>query len=272
MTASFKPLPFHEILGPHPIGPNVFGVQFNYTDGNSSGNVPTRALSNQRSDLKVFVQAMRAWIKEHHASPEALLRDTERRAALQRQGFTAPTRFPTADPTQKGNWCEILLAEYITASSGADLPVYRLRYNPNVQQSMKGDDVLAFDLEADPVRIIIGEAKFRATAAKPAVVDMITSLEKSQLAGLPISLTFVVDRLFETGHDVLARRIDECSQLIVQGKLQLDYVGLLVSDSKAHERVRTHATSSIRHLAVLSLSVEKPSDIVKECFDNIDEP
>ncbi len=171
-----KPLNFHEVLGPHPSGPNVLGTQFSHADGHSSANVPTRSLSDQGADLKAFVQAMRGWIKAHHASPDALQRDAQRQAALTRQGFTPPTkRFPTADLTQKGNWCEILLAEYITSSSAAKLPVYRLRYNPNVQQSMKGDDVLAFDLETNPVRIIIGEAKFRSTAAKPAVVDMVTA-------------------------------------------------------------------------------------------------
>ncbi len=34
----------------------------------------------------------------------------------------------------------VFLAEYIVAESEASLPVYRLRYNPNVEQSMKGDD------------------------------------------------------------------------------------------------------------------------------------
>lgn len=261
------------MLGPHPSGPHVLGTQFSHADGHSSGNVPTRALSDQGADLKAFVQAMRGWIKVHHASPEALQRDAQRLAALKRQGFTPPTkRYPTADLTQKGNWCEILLAEYITASSGAQLPVYRLRYNPNVQQSMKGDDVLAFDLDANPVRIIIGEAKFRSAAAKPAVVDMVTALERSPLSGLPTSLTFVVDRLFETGNDSLAKRIDECSQLFVQGKLQLDHVGLLVSDVNAHKKVKTHATSLVRRLVVMSLAIDKPADIVKDCFDKIEEP
>lgn len=248
-------------------------MQFSHIDGHSSGNVPTRSLSDQGADLKAFVEAMRGWIKVHHASPEALQRDAQRQAALTRQGFITPTqRFPTADLTRKGNWCEILLAEYITAASGAQLPVYRLRYNPNVQQSMKGDDVLAFDLDANPVRIIIGEAKFRSTAAKPAVIDMVTALEKSQLAGLPTSLTFVVDRLFESGNDALAKRIDECGQLFVQGRLQLDHVGLLVSDEKAHERVKTHASTSVRRLAVMSLAFDKPEDIIKDCFDKIEQP
>lgn len=52
---------------------------------------------------------------------------------------------------------------------------------------MKGDDVLAFDLEADPVRIIVGEAKFRASSSKAAVKEIVEALERSQRGGLPAS-------------------------------------------------------------------------------------
>jgi hypothetical protein len=36
---------------------------------------------------------------------------------------------------------------------------------------MKGDDVLAFDLDSHPVRVIVGEAKFRATSTKDSVQE-----------------------------------------------------------------------------------------------------
>jgi len=51
------------------------------------------------------------------------------------------------------------LAEYLSSTTDAQLPIYRLRYNTNPDQSMKGDDVLLFDLDAEPVRIIIGESR-----------------------------------------------------------------------------------------------------------------
>ena len=72
-------------------------------------------------------------------------------------------RFPINSTTRKGNLAEVVLAEVRGRGIRREsAEVYRLRYNPNVDQSMKGDDVLAFDLDAKPVRIIVGEARFGA--------------------------------------------------------------------------------------------------------------
>lgn len=271
--SSPKPLSFPEVLGPHPPATHILGSQFGHTDGHSTANVPTRQLCDVAADTKAFVAAMRDWIKTHHSHPDDLARITAQREAFIRQGITPPTSlFPTAEMTRKGNWCEILLAEYILASSGSKLPVYRLRYNPNIEQSMKGDDVLAFDLDAKPVRIIVGEAKFRSTSTPKAVRDIVQALERSQTKGLPASLQFVATRLFREGHQALGERIEECSSLFVHGKLRLDHVGLLVSDADAHNKVSAHATSTTRQLAVVSLTLAAPSSLVDECFDKIDEP
>ena len=118
-------------------------------------------------------------------------------------------RFPTNASTRKGNLAEVILAEYVVAASGLALPVYRLRYNPNIDQSMKGDDVLAFDLDANPVRIVIGEAKFRGVSTKKAVEEIVEGLVRSYKGGIPASLQFVADRLFETE---MRRWVSECSR------------------------------------------------------------
>jgi hypothetical protein len=154
-------------------------------------------------------------------------------------------RFPTNPFTQKGNLAEIILAEYVEATSGIILPVYRLRYNPNVDQSMKGDDVLAFDLDADPVRIVIGEAKFRGASSGTAAKEIVDSLLRSYKGGLPASLQFVADRLFEEGKTELGKKILGCALLFAQEKLQLNYVGLLLSDRRCAERINSSTPASI---------------------------
>ena len=235
------PLQFDEVVGPHPVSPHPFGERFSCADGHSEHGVPTRALSETNSDVDQFVAAMRDCLRAHHSRPEDMDRDRLRRDAYARQGLTLPlTRFPKNPTTRKGNWAEILLCEYVTASSNADLPVYRLRYNPNVEQSMKGDDVLAFDLEANPVRIIVGEAKFRGTSSKQAVTEIIESLERSFQGGLPASLQFVADRLMQEGNEVLGRRIEECADLFVKNRLQIDHVGLLASNHRSVSMTLRH--------------------------------
>ena len=261
---------FQEVVGDHPKRPHEFGVQFKHEDGHSNDRVPTRQLNESNGKPGNFSAVMRKWIRIHHSRPENLERDQKRREALMRQGAKCLTkRFPTNSDTQKGNWAEIFLAEYISAACNAQLPVYRLRYNPNIEQSMKGYDVLAFDLDSDPIRIIVGEAKFRGTPSKEAVLDIVTTLERSCLAGVPVSLQFVADRLFDEGQENLGRRVEECSDLFALGKLRLDHVGLLVSNENASKHVMRNAKSSERRLAVMSLCLYDPVALVKSSFKGL---
>ena len=266
------PKEFVDVVGPHPVPPDEMGECFSYEDGHSSRKVPTRSLKESSVDANQFLSQMREWIRIHHARPEDLERDRRRREALKRQGFSLPTsRFPIRSTTQKGNWAEIFLCEYIASSCAAELPIYRLRYNPNVNQSMKGDDVLAFDLDSDPIRVIVGEAKFRSTPSKRAVEEIIEGLERSYGSGLPVSLQFIADRLYQEGKEDLGQRIEECANLFALGQLRLDHVGLLASNLNTPDHVKRNAASSLRHLAVISLSLSDGPRLVAASFDSLEE-
>ncbi len=235
-------------------------------------SVPHRVLDDAPLKVAEFTGTMKDWIVTHHVSPEAMERDRKRREALERQGLSDPSRsrFPSSPNTQKGNWAEILLAEYVTISAGATLPVYRLRYNPNVDQSMKGDDVIAFDLDSDPVRVLVGEAKFRSTPSKTVVEELVSTLVKSHNGNIPASLQFVADRLFESGNAELGEKVAACNMLFAQNQLQLDYVGLLVSNRNAHRYMHANAESPLRRLAVISLGLADPEGIVTASYSGIE--
>ena len=133
---------------------------------------------------------------------------------------------------------------------------------------MKGDDVLTFDLDSNPVRIIVGEAKFRATSSKAAITEIVEALERSHRGGLPASLQFVADRLFQEGNEELGRRIEECADLFVRDRLRIDHLGLLASNHLVHPHVATHAQSSAPRLAVMSLNLADGSGLVAASFDS----
>lgn len=249
-------------MPPHPCG-----IHLAATDQQTAHYVPHRVLDDGPMQQAEFTAAMTQWIVTHHVNPEAIERDRIRREALARQGLVDPTqRFPTNTSTQKGNWAEILLAEYVAASSNGKIPVYRLRYNTNVDQSMKGDDVLVFDLDSNPVRVIVGEAKFRSSPTKLVVEELVGALAKSHSGNIPASLQFVADLLFESGQNELGAKVAECNALFAKGLLQLDYVGLLVSSEKAHLYVQNNAQSTIQRLAVISLALTNPGDVVTNSY------
>lgn len=261
-------------LGPHP-APDDFGSHTRSEDGVTKTGVPHRALYQDATTCDQTVDQLREALVRHHVSPEAAARDHRRNERLRKLGYPVPDgtppRFPTSDKTRKGNLAEVFLAEYVVASSPGDLPVYRLRYNPNVEQSMKGDDVLAFDFSSKRTRIMVGEAKFRTTPSKTAVQDIVAGLVRSHCAGLPASLQFVADRLFEAGERTLGHRVADCALLMAQGKLDLHYVGLLLSNTNTKSQVDQHTTDDLRTLVMISLGVDSPNTLVRDCFDAIEE-
>jgi len=263
-----------EILGPHPEH-DAFGCHTQAEDTNTNSHLPHRALSQDSYSRDETVEQIREALIRHHASEEMRERDQRKRESLRQLGYPVSDaethRFPCADKTRKGNLAEVFLAEYIVAGADAELPVYRLRYNPNVEQSMKGDDVLAFDFHSKRVRILVGEAKFRGTPSKAAVEDIVSGLIRSHLAGLPASLQFVADRLFETDNLDLGRRVANCAILMARGRLDLQYVGLLLSNTNSKACVDRHTNGDLRDLVMISLGVHDPNSLVRDCFDGIEE-
>jgi hypothetical protein len=262
------------ILGDHPAPPHAFGELLTAKDGRTTSKVPHRALAEKAGSRAAAVKAFRAMLVQHHASPEALERTEKHREAMKRLGLDAEQarirRFPTNTSTQKGNLAEIVLAEYVVAASSVVLPVYRLRYNPNVDQSMKGDDVLAFDLDSDPVRLVVGEAKFRGASSAAAVTEIVEGLLRSHKGGIPASLQFVADRLFEEGKPEIGKRILECALLFARNRLRLEYVGLLLSDTQAAARIDASTPPTPTRLAVISLSVDDPDGLVASCYEKLE--
>jgi len=262
------------ILGDHPV-PDEFGCHTIAEDGRTNDDTPHRSLTQSQGDRDATVGQLRTALIKHHVSDDMVARDRRKINNLRAQGYPVSEedihRFPKADKTRKGNLTEIFLAEYICSACGAELPVYRLRYNPNVEQSMKGDDVLAFDFSLKRPRIIVGEAKFRGTPSKQAVQDIVGALVRSHQAGLPISLQFVADRLYEANETDLADRVSNCALHMAKNTLDLNYVGLLLSDTDSKSKVDQYTEGTQRNLVMISLGVDDPSQLISDCFEGIEE-
>lgn len=261
----------NHILGTHPSG-GLFGCHTSASEGYTLSEIPHRALDMEEAKSSQMISQIRPALIKHHADEEKISRIKRQ---LERLGFDYSklplNPIPTIDKTRKGNLAEIFLAEYITASTGLDLPIYRLRFNPNIEQSMKGDDLLAFDFSKNPVKIIVGEAKFRTNPDKAAVQEMINALVLSKHAGIPASIQFIANRLFEIGRADLGQQVEDCAEGIVNGKHDIVYVGFLMSSKNCKNYVDKHTESLLPNLAVLSFSSENLKQFYEECFINLEE-
>ena len=260
-----------DIVKDHPTGDHPFAVSLLSSDCMTLGNTDHRVLLESMQST-AFLEHMTTSIQEHHISPESFLRHQDLIKSFKIKNLPPPSqsRYPKSFTTQKGNFAEVFLAEYLNATAESQLPIYRLRYNPNPDQSMKGDDVLLFDLDSDPVRIIVGESKFRGTPSKEAVTDIVKGLINSNKAGLPASLTFVADRLFEENKLTLGKKVQDCALLFALNKLRIDYVGLLMSNEKAKIPVNKHTPNDLKHLLMISLGLHNPETVVKVVFERLE--
>lgn len=262
-------------LGHHPLPPHLFGEAFQATDGVTESGVSHRAISERMNKRGIAVSGIREMLIRHHVDPE---KAKLRQDALKELGFEAEQQvfpfFPKNQLTRKGNFAEVVMAEYITATTNSFLPVYRLRFNTNWDQSMKGEDVLAFDLDSNPMRVIVGEAKFRGVSTAKAVKDAVNGLISSHKHKVPVLLPFVVNKLFDEKQQEqrdIAKKIIQCGGLISREELRPDYLALLLSDTKSAEKVNRKTPNSLRRLMMISLGVETPETFFDDCYRDLEE-
>lgn len=259
-----------DTIGDHPKGTHPLAVSLAASDTTTLNMIPHRKLT-ENGHSKVFLDFMVHALHTHHISPEAFERrkDMIRNMGVSyRQLLSSP--YPRDPITQKGNFAEVFLAEYLNLTAKAQLPVYKLRYNPNVEQSMKGDDVILFDLDSDPIRIIVGEAKFRKTPSKQAVIHLVEGLLRSHSSGLPVSLMFVANRLFEEGKEDMGKKVQDCAILFLNNKLRIDYVGLLMSNTNTESFIQKNTTNNLRNLLMISLGLKSPELTVNTAFEKLE--
>lgn len=257
------------ILGPHPPAGTWTGDLWDHADSQPPVQPAHRVLSTRPQAFPNAIAPIQGALERHHADAAQLASSAAQQRSFKNLGLSIPKalrRFPINSETRKGNFAEIVLAEYILATSKATLPVYRLRHNPNVDQSMKGDDVLAFDLDATPVRIIVGEAKFRSKSANKVISEIVEALEKSHAAGVPASLQFAADHADDPR---IGARIMACAGLFAEGKIRVDHIGLLVSDADAAGRVSSQASKKLHRLLVISWGMDHPDLLVDACFNGL---
>jgi len=230
-----------KIIGEHPTNPNIFGDWLSATDNNEI-NKKHRKL-NEINSYKIIVGIIAQWIVKHHVKEEDInsLRNKKRRIQ-KKYGFEkyidSSAYLPEDDNTRKGNGAEIIFSEYLYSTLKKKPFFFKLRYNPNTSQSMKGDDILILDKKNLKEGVILGEVKFRVPATRGTVNEILSTIGGN--AKLPLSLTFISGIAREKKQTKLANAIQDLQVEMKDGKIPIKNVGLIMSDGKAHDCVTNH--------------------------------
>lgn len=255
-----------ELIGKHPSS----GFFFEWCKCNDDPIISYRKLSFHRINKKILVEQLADWIIEHHITPKQMERFNKKKSILEKHNLkkyveeNMPIPLSNHFSTQKGNFGEIILSEYLKVSSGLDLLIYKLRFNPNIVQAMKGDDILLFDKSNIKNKIIMGESKYRTTPNKQVIEDITKALSKDSL---PISLPFVRDRLDELGEANIADEVDDLISEIYKKNIPIVYVGFLHSNHNVANIVKKHLKTDNENLVVISYGEKDPEKLIKQSFE-----
>lgn len=265
-----------ELIGNHPCHPHPYERWLKCNDVTRTATKCHRSLT---ATIPTSDQELIEWLAYkliHHHYSDYRLRKLK--AMYKTLGFPKYAeqnrKLPRADKVKKGNATEILLTEYIEGCLNKKLiKAFKLKYNPNVDQAIKGDDTLMVDIakskNEEQVKLYLGEAKFRKNPSKN-VVDVIgLSLAKDKL---PISYSFLIEELAknpltEKMADILDRYfIDE-----IKGKGDLTYTGFLLSNTDTHNVVEKHLSSSNPEFILISVGIDNPEDLINKAFERAEE-
>lgn len=267
----------NEIIGKHPDDPHIFHRWFEATDHPVQDHINHRALNGQLdADDPELIEWLARRIIDHHYSPELLNRLKSRYRRLGFARFAAMHRqIPISDTTRKGNATEIILIEYLQSCQEQEqIKAFRLRYNPNVDQSMKGDDamlveVVQDDRGRDDLKVLLGEAKFRGTPSSAVLEEISGALGKDKV---PLSYSFLIQRLAddpETEH--LADLLENFLIAEIKDKGNLRYAGLLLSSTAAGRFVQNNFSIDNPAMVIISAGIEAPAQLVSNAFQKAQE-
>ena len=154
-----------------------------------------------RSDIRAtsrpddVVEALAALVAKSKSDPDVT---SDLLSTLGWSAAVAALR-PGRASVAKGDFGEVLVAEAAEAFDGAVVPVRKLRYQVDPNQTLPGSDVVAFVLddggEIDMLDFI--ESKYRATPSPNLAVDAHDQIAADRRDGYGTTLSFVANRLHE---------------------------------------------------------------------------
>ena len=252
------------IIGPHGNLTSALKEWLQSDDSVAEQGKVIRRLDEEPAYRDALLNECAYWIVERHITELRLKKLDNERATLPeaqfRDNLAKKNLLPRNSKTQKGNLGEILLAKYLEEVTGyTTYGIYRLTYNTNIDQSMKGDDVL------------YGESKVRQTPDRAAIEAIVKNLQGNKK--FPVSVLFYADRLGAKGEEDLFNALDDLHLNVAKKKVPIRNVGFLLSKRDAvHDaqdtfmQVKRYLNTTNPDLVFIALGIDDVQSCVDESY------
>ena len=195
---------------------------------------------------------------------------------LQKLGSSAAAKFvkeklPTAKKIRSGDLAEILCTAYVVEETSYKRGINRLRWKDHRNMSMRGEDVLAFNLGSGVLKILKGEVKSRAAMTAAVITEAREALSGYQELPSPHAISFVADRLNEIGDKALRDAIDKAQLMDGLKANQVTHMLFTFSGSNPSNLLKTNllAYTGTVPQQYVGLQVKKHQAFIKDVFESV---
>lgn len=157
-------------------------------------------IAAEREDL---VDALATWVADNKTDPAVTADLLEAAGWAVAGAAVAPGRISV----KRGDFGEVLAAEAIKAFDGLVIPISKLRYQIDPNQTLPGADIVGFDLDddGDVNGLHFSESKYRTVPPKAIIVEAIEQLADDRQRQFATTIHFLANRLRETNLDLYER-------------------------------------------------------------------
>jgi hypothetical protein len=214
------------------------------------------------------VRAVAAAVPNYYVDPKrvaGLLRKLGKQAAATH----VEQKLPTQASIRSGDLGEILCNAFVHEATPFSLGIKRLRWKDHRNMSMRGEDVLAFNLDPKGrLKILKAEVKSRAGMRTAVIEEARAALSANNGLPSPHALAFVADRSNEAGDTALGDALDQAQ---LRDGIRPSQVSHMLFTFSGNDPVRLLKTNLLAYAGpvpqhYVGLRVEGHQDFIKAVF------
>ena len=230
-----------------------------------------RLLKAETAKLPHAVKVVAAAVPDYYAAPERIAGIFKR---LGKPGVAkyVQEKLPTTPSIKSGDLGEILCTAYVAEATPFNLGIKRLRWKDHRNMSMRGDDVLAFNLGPNgALKVLKAEVKSRAGMTTKVIGDAREALSGYSELPSPHSLAFVADQLDGGGDEAALRDALDDAQINGLKLAQVTHMLFTFSSSNPSNLLKTNLTAYTGTVLqqYVALQVATHQAFIKDVFNEV---
>jgi hypothetical protein len=221
-------------------------------------------LTERAKQRPIVEEAVRSTVVDHLVGAKIV----EQIGGMKKAAAVIRNAFPTSKRARSGDIGEIIATEYVDQATAYTVPVRRLRFKDDRGMAMRGDDVLAFEFGAAPLKILKTESKSRVALGAATAKEACDGLCRHDGRPNPSTLSFLSRRLREQGSHDLASALEK----LQESDIPLGSISHLIFTLSANSPVKalsSVATSPIDGIMrqLVGCVIEDHAAFIQKVFD-----